>query len=425
MLAARNVLISGVIVCSGYGAPALAQDAGTPAGQRQPAASSPWTGMQDGVVYLLFNRQGGPRGGDEFVAPNWWMGMAAKESGRHQFTLNGMLSLDAATVGKEGYREIFQVGEALGGEPLVDRQHPHDFLMQLAASWRLSFGGTRTLTLSGGPAGEPTIGPVAFMHRPSAAGLPFAPIGHHTFDSTHVAFGVVAASFGSRKWTAEVSVFNGREPDEHRWDFDLGRPDSVAGRIWLRPSSTWELQVSTAHLRDPEQLEPGSIQRTTASAAWYRPAPDGFAAFTAGYGVNAAHGVNRHGIFGETTVERGANSVSGRLEVQQLEIAKLAGHAHDLAGDNHDDRSAVTMLTLGAARRVIEWRGFEGALAAQAVFHRAPAVLRESHGARPVSWQIFFRLRLPSGPMGRMWNMRMSQPLAGHAVNPHAGHVMR
>jgi hypothetical protein len=36
-----------------------------------------------------------------------------------------------------GYREIFQAGEALGGAFVVDRQHPHDFNMQLAVSWRL------------------------------------------------------------------------------------------------------------------------------------------------------------------------------------------------------------------------------------------------------------------------------------------------
>ena len=98
--------------------------------------------MQDGVIYGLFNHQGGPRGGDEFVVPNWWMGMWMREKGPHQFGINGMLSLDPATVGSQGYREIFQVGESFEGKPLVDHQHPHDFLMQLSTSWRRSFGAT-------------------------------------------------------------------------------------------------------------------------------------------------------------------------------------------------------------------------------------------------------------------------------------------
>src|SRR5688572_4897974 len=100
---------------SSVAVPAAAQD--PHAGHAQPSqTSSGWHVMQDGVIYGLFNRQGGPRGDTEFVVPNWWMGMAMRERGRHQFSLNGMLSLDPATVGKRGYAEIFQVGEAVDGK---------------------------------------------------------------------------------------------------------------------------------------------------------------------------------------------------------------------------------------------------------------------------------------------------------------------
>src|SRR4029453_4529021 len=120
---------------------------GTPAQMAHQHAAAPGAHlMQDGVVYGLFNSQGGPRGGDEFVVPNWWMGMLMRDRGRHSFSANVMLSLDPATVGEEGYREIFQVGEALDGKPLVDRQHPHDLFMQLAASWRLNMSDTTSLT---------------------------------------------------------------------------------------------------------------------------------------------------------------------------------------------------------------------------------------------------------------------------------------
>ncbi len=37
-------------------------------------------------------------------------------------------------------------------------------------------------------------------------------------------------------WTLEGSIFNGREPDEHRWDFDFGALDSVSARVWYRPT---------------------------------------------------------------------------------------------------------------------------------------------------------------------------------------------
>src|SRR3954463_6414595 len=76
------------------------------------AMSSPgWTFMQDGVLTALSNHQGGPRGGNDwFIAPNWWMGMAARSIGRQRVQFNAMLSLDPATVGRRGYHELFQVG---------------------------------------------------------------------------------------------------------------------------------------------------------------------------------------------------------------------------------------------------------------------------------------------------------------------------
>ena len=405
---------------------AFAQGAGVGAGSHSEMQMSEpaegWRLMQDGVVYLLFNQQGSPRGGREFVAPNWWMGMLTREKGRHQFGANVMLSLDPATVGRRGYREIFQIGEALDGRPLIDRQHPHDLFMQLAASWRTTFVSGATLTVAGGPVGEPTLGPVAFMHRASASGLPLAPLGHHTFDSTHISYGVATASLGLGKWTAEGSVFNGREPDERRWNIDVGRMDSFAGRVWFRPTSTIELQASTGRLRDPEMLAPGDVHRTTVSAAWYVPHGEGFTAATVAYGMNAEHGERRHGMFGEITVQRAANSISARAEFQQVETNLLL--TDEIPDGPHAGQPPRTIaaVTVGGARRVVTWRGYEGALAAEAVFYGVPDVLRPAYGAHPMSLQVFFRLRLPAG-MGRMTNMRMSDGPAMHAMS--SGHVMR
>src|SRR5258708_662409 len=70
--------------------------------------SAPWRFMQDGVLFAAFDHQGGPRGGDQFAAPNWWMGMASRGTAHGTLTLTSMLSLDPATVGKSGYRELFQ-----------------------------------------------------------------------------------------------------------------------------------------------------------------------------------------------------------------------------------------------------------------------------------------------------------------------------
>ncbi len=59
--------------------------------------------------------------------------MLSRPAGKGQLTLTGMFSLEPATVGTRGYREIFQAGEATDGRPNLDRQHPHDAFMQLSA----------------------------------------------------------------------------------------------------------------------------------------------------------------------------------------------------------------------------------------------------------------------------------------------------
>ena len=390
-----------------------------------------WHFMQDGVVFGIFNHQGGPRGGDEFRAPNWWMGMFSRKVKSSQLTFNTMFSLDPVTVGKTGYREIFQAGEALDDRPLIDRQHPHDLFIQLAGVWRIPVTDRTGFTLAGGPAGEPALGPVAFMHRASAAENPFAPLAHHTFDSTHVAFGVITAAVDRGPWVVEGSIFNGREPDQNRWDFDFGRLDSVAGRVWFRPTDEWGFQISSGRLKEPEALEQGDITRTTASGAWFRRSGENFAAFTAGYGQNRKEDATQRSVFAEATRHFGVNSIYGRMEAHQVETTTLAlgltpdqlkqpgialppGYpslVYGVGGKNVAALDTVLAMTLGGVRDVLRWRGFEGGIGANLTFYAVPDGLRESHGDHPVSFQIFFRLRPPAGTMGRMRDMLMSQPM--------------
>ena len=97
-----------------------------------------WTFMQDGVFDAALNHQGGHRGGTEVKGLTWWMGMLSRSFERGTLTLTGMFSADPATVGTDGYRELFQSGEAIDGRPNGDHQHPHDAFMQLSAAWRAS-----------------------------------------------------------------------------------------------------------------------------------------------------------------------------------------------------------------------------------------------------------------------------------------------
>ncbi|MGH9140931.1 MAG: hypothetical protein ACRD2I_07300 [Vicinamibacterales bacterium] len=374
--------------------------------------SSPWMLMSDGVLFATVNHQGGPRGGDEILSTNWWMGMASRSAGRGQLTLTGMLSLDPATATARGYREIFQAGESYKGLPIVDRQHPHDLIMQAAVLWRVPIDYQTGFTIAAAPVGEPALGPTAFMHRPSAAENPAAPLGHHTLDSTHIAMGVISVALDHGPFTLETSLFNGREPDDNRWDvMDPGALDSWSVREWYEPSPAWQFQVSHGLLKQPEAGEPGDIRRTTASASWLGRRADGFMAATIAVGRNdTSHGAF-HALLAEGTVKRGRMSFYGRLELAQKETGLLADQSTPGTGIPLDARSGVTALTLGTVRDVARWRSFEIGVGGDVTGYRVPDTLQPSYGSHPTSFHLFLRVRPPAGHMGRMWNMRMTRPM--------------
>ncbi len=201
------------------------------------------------------------------------MGMAHRPLGGGSLTLRGMFSLDP-TMGKDGYPLLFQTGETADGvTPLIDRQHPHDFLMELAAVYSHSLSEAASVFLYAGYPGEPALGPPTFMHRFSGIDNPEAPLGHHWLDATHITFGVLTGGVVWNTFKIEGSVFNGREPDEHRWNFDPLRLNSTSLRLTWNPTANWSMQASWGSLNSPEALEPDiDQQRITASVSYNRTA---------------------------------------------------------------------------------------------------------------------------------------------------------
>jgi hypothetical protein len=377
-----------------------------------PAMPSSWTTMYDGVLFGTFSHQTGPRGADDFASTSWGMGMMTRQAGPGRLTLTGMLSLEPATMAPRGYRELFQVGETYHFLPIVDRQHPHDFFMQMSAAWRIPLTDRTNLTFAGAPVGEATLGPVAFMHRPSAADNPVAPLSHHTFDSTHIAMGVIAAAVDRGRWTFEGSVFQSGEPDDNRWDFiDAGPLDSWAARVSFNTTATWEIQGSHGYLKNPERLEFASMHRSTVSASWFRPARAGFTAATLAFGRNAKqfHGTFYAGL-AEATHRRGRFSYYGRLEGVDVETALLLSrgtfHSHERV-----PKDLVTAGSVGAVVDVPFWFGIETGLGAEIMSYVVPDPLRPAYGTHPLAFRAFVRMRPPASSMGRMWNMRMTRPM--------------
>ena len=97
----------------------------------------PWSGMIDGFADLVHDEQGGPRGAVKTFSVSMLMLMARRQLEDAALGLRLMLSGDPL-MGRDGYPLLLQTGETANGvTPLVDRQHPHDLLMEAAASYSL------------------------------------------------------------------------------------------------------------------------------------------------------------------------------------------------------------------------------------------------------------------------------------------------
>ena len=238
-----------------------------------------WQLMLHSTAFLADTQQqaANDRGGDKLFSPNWIMPMAEHRLGaRGQLTLRAMLSLEPATIPHGFYPELFQQGETYNNKPILDGQHPHDFVMELAALYDLRLPTHTLLTLYAAPVGDPALGPTAYPHRQSASEDPIAALGHHQEDSTHIAFNVLTAGLTHGAFRLEASGFHGAEPTDARWHFQPSpnglTPDSFSTRLTWTPSPNWSAQYSIGHLTSPEQTAPNQDQRRqTASVMLNRP----------------------------------------------------------------------------------------------------------------------------------------------------------
>src|SRR6266566_1361445 len=255
-----------------------------------------------------------------------------------------MLSLDPATVTNRGYPLLLQSGESYRSQTLVDRQHPHDFWMELAAMYERALSHSVGVTVYAAPSGEPALGPVAFMHRPSAMDNLAAPLSHHWQDATHISFGVLTAGVFGHHWKLESSVFNGREPNEERWGFDHIRLDSYAGRV-------------TASVLHGRKL--GMNGQIATAVIW---------------GANRLAGRTMHSVLAESeAVLDRSNTVFGRLEIVQKT-------AEDLAIS--DSSVTVGAFSVGYIREVVRTSKATIGVGLEGTLNAVPASLDPVYGSR-------------------------------------------
>lgn len=352
--------------------------------------------MTHGALWLRYINTGSTRGSAALKAPDWWMYMRTHPtSAGAQLGLRVMLSSDFATVGGGGYPELFQTGEQWKGQPLHDRQHPHDLVSELAIAYSGQIGPKNSAYFYVGYPGEPALGPPVFMHRPIAYDYAPSPLGHHWQDSTHITFGVVTTGFATPKFKLEGSTFTGREPNQTRTNFDPIHLDSYSGRLSWNPSRALATQVSYGFIKSPEGSDPtANIRRTTTSVMYVRPVTlNSSWSHTLVFGQNdSTAGERTNTYLYESDYRRAGNAIFIRAEQTQksgsdlvlgaLDLGRIfnigaytIGFAHDLA---HKPSDTVTAL------------GFDF------TYNTKPTALDKYYGSgSPVSFEVFMRLRPP------------------------------
>lgn len=352
-----------------------------------------WSIMSHAMFNLVYDQQNGPRGGAKTFVAGMVMGAARRDfADGSSLSLRAMLSPDAL-MGKSGYPLLLAAGETADGvHPLVDRQHPHDLLMELSASYSRKLSERDSVYVYVGLPGEPAFGPPAFMHRMSAMDSPEAPITHHWLDSTHIVFGVATVGWAHDAFKIEASSFKGQEPDQHRYDIDSPKLDSWSVRASWNPSPAWALQASYAKVKGPEQLEPDEDDTKLSASAIHtrKVGADGWWSSTLAWGRKT----NDHDVSKDAWLLESAIHPDDRWTVfaraERIETDELIPGV----GGGHGDIHTVSKASVGA---IHDWKlssntrfGLGGLYA----FNRVPTALEPAYGRNPDGAMVFVRLKI-------------------------------
>ncbi|HLH40776.1 MAG TPA: hypothetical protein VKX39_16620 [Bryobacteraceae bacterium] len=342
-----------------------------------------WNTMLMGNGFLVDTQQTGPRGHDKLYSTNWMMAAAEHRLGSGgAFQAVLMLSLEPATITNRSYPLLFQTGETAYGKPLIDAQHPHNFIMALGFHYTNEIAEHTFLDLYFAPVGDPALGPVAFPHRASALEIPQAPLAHHLQDSTHISDEVLTAGIQRKKVKLEASGFHGAEPGENRWIIQTGGIDSWSARVWYFPSANWAAQVSAGRLHHPEALEPGDQFRSSASLAYTK------GRWSSSLIWGRAHLTDTHANLNSYLAETVApiarkNFVTGRVELADKELSVPGVYR-------------IRAYTAGYTRDIDLARSFETGVGANISFYSIPESLKPVYSDHPAGVNLYLRVRLRS-----------------------------
>jgi hypothetical protein len=354
-----------------------------------------WMTMGHALLNGVYDNQGGPRGDSKTFVSGMVMAMAQRQVEASTLGFRAMMSPEPF-MGAGGYPNLLATGETADGRThLVDRQHPHDLFMELAATYSYQFAQTSSVYLYAGLPGEPALGPSAFMHRASGLDNPEAPITHHWLDSTHIVFGVLTGGVVLDTVKLEASTFRGREPDQYRFDIETPKFDSYSARASWNPAKELSMQVSWGHIESPEQLVPTvNENRVTASLAYAKQFGDGnlWAATLAWGRRYNAPGNTLNGYLAESElIFKNGITLFGRAE--RVQNDELLERGEVVTGFERHPVYTVSKVSAGGIYDFIRTGNMKFGVGALASRYCIPDALKPDY-ADPTSYMIFARMKI-------------------------------
>jgi hypothetical protein len=362
-----------------------------------------WNAQVGGSLSGIATAQSTIRGADGVAGAGWLSGQVMRGGRAGELTFGAMVSLEPLFQGKCGYPRLLAGAPVCEDSPFQDYSHAHPFIMQLGGSYQRDFGNAR-LGLSGGLAGDPALGPEVYLHRPSAALDPIAPMLMHEVNPAHAVHGVVTVSAQIARLMLQGSAFNGGDPDRDPYDLDLDRLESWSVRALWRLSPQAVLSVSHGDMQhsNAHSMHGGTarLRAQIVSLEGQHMAGSTMLAFTAAAARHRMDGDPSYAGLLEAQAQRGRHTLFARGEWARREemegIHVLETDEHFMV--THDFR--VAELAGGYGVQLLQRAGLAFTAGSRASLTFVPEYLQPRYGHARGTMFTFFLNAAPAKASG-------------------------
>ena len=345
--------------------------------------------------FVVGSTTSGPRGQSRVTGPGSLMLMYEDNlSPRNTLRIDLMGSAEQATVGKIGTPQLLQSEN-------LDAMHAHDTIMALEFRDTVKLGTSENqeLTFLFAPRGAAAIGPVPYMHRPSAEGNPDSPLGHNLQDGFHDVSTVFGIGIRSRRTFIEATRFSGKAVS---WPLPLHQSDSFGVRVTQGIDDHSDVGVSYADVLTPDDT--GGAQHERFASAWlasnYKTSGGTFKSSLIWGQLRSSGHAAQNSFLAEAVLQRRLSNIFTRAEIlqttpEQLALIQFTGSARS---------RWVEAITLGYERALLKRGSFSLFAGGSLTKDFVTRSFESDYGARLGGAKLFIRLKLDTarGTMDRM-----------------------